>query len=47
VLITHFAIGSALTGAGNILYSGTISPNIAVSAGVQLVFTTGSSVTED
>jgi len=45
--ITHFAIGTATSGAGKILYSGTVTPNIAVSSGVTPKLTTGSSVTED
>lgn len=45
--ITHFAIGVAVSGATNILYSGTVTPNINVSAGVQPVLTTSSAITED
>src|SRR4051794_8264612 len=32
--ITHFAVGTASSGAGKILYSGTVTPNISVSSGV-------------
>lgn len=45
--VTHFAIGTASSGAGKILYSGTVSPNISVSSGVIPRLTTGSTVTED
>lgn len=45
--VTHFAIGTASSGAGKILYSGTVTPNIAVSSGVTPKLTTASAVTED
>jgi len=45
--ITHFSIGVAISGATNILYSGTVTPNINVSAGVQPILTTASAITED
>lgn len=45
--ITHFAVGTASTGAGKLLYSGTVTPNIAVSNGVTPKLTTASTVTED
>ena len=45
--ITHFAVGTAASGAGKILYSGTVSPSIAVSAGVTPRLTTASTITED
>jgi hypothetical protein len=44
--ITHFAIGTASSGTGKILYSGTVTPNISVSAGVIPRLTTASTVTE-
>ena len=44
---THFAIGIASSGAGKILYSGTISPNIAISSGVTPELTTATAITED
>ena len=44
---THVAIGTASTGTGKILYSGTISPNIAISTGVTPRIGTGSTITED
>lgn len=45
--ITHAAIGVASSGASKILYSGALSPNIAVSSGVTPQITTGSTITED
>lgn len=44
--ITHFAIGSASSGAGKIFYSGTVTPNISVSSGVTPQLTTSSTITE-
>jgi hypothetical protein len=45
--VTHFGIGTATSGTGKLLYSGTVLPNIAVSAGVTPQLTTASTVTED
>lgn len=44
---THFGLGTAASGAGVLLYSGTLTPNIVISNGVQPRFTTASTVTED
>lgn len=44
---TYWSVGTASSGAGKILYKGTISPNIAISNGVIPQLTTASSVTED
>lgn len=44
---THWAIGTASTSTGKILYSGTITPNISISNGVTPIITTASTVTED
>lgn len=44
---THWAVGTASSGAGKLLYSGTISPNIAISSGVTPKLTTASAITED
>jgi hypothetical protein len=44
---THFHVGTDLTGAGKILYSGTVTPNIVVSSGVTPRLTTASTITED
>jgi hypothetical protein len=46
-ILTHFSIGIAETGAEHILYTGTLDPSISVSAGKQVVLTTGSYVIED
>lgn len=45
--ITHFGIGTASTGAGVLLYKGTVSPSISVSSGVTPQLTTSSTITED
>jgi hypothetical protein len=44
--ITFFGIGTAATGTGKLLYSGTVSPNISVSSGVTPVVKAASTVTE-
>jgi hypothetical protein len=44
--VTHFAIGSDVSGAGNRFYSGTVTPNIVVSTSVVQTLTTGSTITE-
>lgn len=44
---THFAIGTAASGAGKILYKGAISPTIAIATGVTPRLTTASTITED
>ena len=43
---THFGVGTAVSGAGKLLYFGTISPNISVSTSVTPILTTASTVTE-
>lgn len=45
--ITHFGIVSTSSGAGVLYYSGTVTPNIAVSSGVTPRLTTASTITED
>lgn len=45
--ISHFAIGTASSGAGKLLYSGTVTPNISVSSGVTPRLTTATAITED
>ena len=47
VAITHFSIGVASSNTSKILYSGTVTPNINVSNGVQPRLTTASAITED
>lgn len=43
---TFFAIGTATSGTGKILYSGTVTPNIVVSNGVTPQLTTATTITE-
>jgi len=45
--ITHFAVGTASTGTGKILYSGTVTPNISVASNVTPRLTTASTITEE
>lgn len=44
---THFSIGVAASGAGQILYKGALSPTIAIATGVTPRITTATTVTED
>lgn len=44
---THFAIGTAASGAGKLLYKGTVSPSISVANGVTPKLTTATTVSED
>lgn len=44
---THMGIGVASSGATKLLYSGTITPNIAISSGVTPRLTTATAITED
>lgn len=44
--ITHFGVGTASSGTGKLLYSGTVTPNIAVASGVTPQLTTATTVTE-
>lgn len=45
-VITYFAVGTAASGSGSILYFGAISPTVTMANGVQPELTTSSSVTE-
>lgn len=45
--ITHFGIGTASSGAGVLLYSGTVTPNITVGSGITPVLSSSSTITED
>jgi len=45
--ITHFAVGTAASGAGVLLYSGTVSPSITMAEGVIPRLKTSSTITED
>lgn len=44
---THAAIGTASSGTGKILYSGSLSPTIAVTTGVTPIVAAGSTISED
>lgn len=43
---TYWAVGTASTGTGKILYSGAISPSIVTGSGVTPQLTTGTTITE-
>ena len=43
---TYFSVGTSSAGAGSILWAGSISPTLAISAGVQPKLTTGTVITE-
>lgn len=45
--ITHFGVGTAHTAAGKLLYSGTVTPNIAMAVNVIPRLTPASTITED
>lgn len=45
--ITHFGIGTDLSGAGYLMYKGTVTPQISVSTGVAPRLTTASTISED
>lgn len=45
--ITHAGIGTASSGAGKLLYSGALSPNIVMGVGVTPRIKTTSTITED
>lgn len=45
--ITHFVVGSASSGTGKLIYSGTVTPNISVANGVTPRLTTATAITED
>jgi hypothetical protein len=44
--ITNFSVGTASSGSGKILYTGTVTPNISVASGVTPQLTTASTITE-
>lgn len=44
---THFHVGTATTGAGKILYKGTVTPNIVCGSGITPQLTTATAITED
>ena len=45
--VTHFGVGTDVSGAGKLLYKGTVTPNIVVSNGVTPQLTTATAITED
>jgi hypothetical protein len=45
--ITHVGVGTASSGAGVLHYSGTVTPNVAVSSGVTPQLSTATAITED
>ena len=45
--ITHFGIGTDVSGTGKLLYKGAVSPSISVSSGVTPRLTTATAITED
>lgn len=44
--VTHFAVGTASSGTGKVLYSGTVTPNISVSSGVTPILASSSTISE-
>lgn len=44
---THWAVGTASSGTGKVLYKGAISPSIVCGSGITPILTTASTVTED
>ena len=44
---THFGVGTDVSGAGVLLYSGTVTPNIVCGSGVTPALTTATAITED
>jgi hypothetical protein len=44
---THFAVGTAASGTGKILFSGTISPSIVCGSGITPQLTTATALTLD
>lgn len=44
---THFGVGTASTGTGKLLYSGTVTPNIVCGNGITPKLTTSTAITED
>lgn len=44
--LTHWAVGTASSGTGKVLYAGTVSPSITVTTGVPIVLAQSTAVTE-
>ena len=45
--ITHFGVGTDASGAGTLLYKGTVTPNITMAVGVTPIIKSTSTITED
>lgn len=45
--VTHFGVGTASSGAGKLLYSGTVTPNIVTGNGITPQLSTATAITED
>lgn len=45
--ITHFGVGTDTSGAGTLLYKGTVTPNITMAVGVTPIIKSTSTITED
>jgi hypothetical protein len=45
--MSYFSVGTASSGAGKLLYSGTVTPNIVTGNGVTPRLTTATAITED
>lgn len=46
--VTHFSVGTAVSGTGEIIYSGTVTPNISVTTNViPQIQASGTAITED
>lgn len=45
--VTHFAVGTAASGAGKILFSGTVTPNIVTGSGITPQLTTATTLSLD
>jgi hypothetical protein len=46
-LVTHWGLGTDASGAGTLLYKGTVTPNLTVANGVTPTLTTATAITED
>lgn len=45
--VTHFGLGTDSSGAGRLLYKGTLTPNVVVTTGVEPKVKAGTTITED
>jgi hypothetical protein len=43
---THFSVGTDASGAGKILYTGTVTPNVVITSGVTPELSTSTAITE-